>query len=261
MQMNTDDVREIVRLLGQVIEHRGELPERKRLLLQGIASMIDADAWYGVLMRVIDGHGRAVPLELLHEGFSAQQLAAYAQSRDDPDRLPPELPALRALYDTQTDLFTRTRQELVEDAAWGDSEHVKHYLPRIGFDQMIYSSYPLPEEKLCAAWTFFRKCGSRPFGKRECEIAHVVLSESRWLLRDRLPGEIAHSVAELSPRYRTVLRLLLEGMTERQVARHLFLSPHTVHDYVKGIYRHLKVESRSELLRRFMVGELVRRAE
>lgn len=54
--------------------------------------------------------------------------------------------------------------------------------------------------------------------------------------------------AELSPRLRETLNCLLDGATEKAIAKQLELSPHTVHGYVKLIYRHFKVKSRAQLL-------------
>ena len=51
-----------------------------------------------------------------------------------------------------------------------------------------------------------------------------------------------------SPRQEQVLRLLSGGMSEKEVAAKLRLSPHTVHVYVKALYRHFGVASRAELL-------------
>ena len=57
---------------------------------------------------------------------------------------------------------------------------------------------------------------------------------------------------ELPPRLRPVLRQLLAGDAEKQVALKLGLSPHTVHQYAKLLHRHFKVSSRAELLARFI---------
>ena len=54
--------------------------------------------------------------------------------------------------------------------------------------------------------------------------------------------------AELSPRAIETLKGLLEGLSEKQVAKRLALSKHTVHSYVKALYRRFEVNSRSELL-------------
>lgn len=51
----------------------------------------------------------------------------------------------------------------------------------------------------------------------------------------------------LSGRQAEVALLLAEGMTEEAAADRLCLSPHTVHDHAKHIYRLLGVHSRVEL--------------
>ena len=52
----------------------------------------------------------------------------------------------------------------------------------------------------------------------------------------------------LQPRLKKVMRHLLEGDSEKQVALKLGLSPHSVHQYVKQLYAQLEVNSRGELL-------------
>ena len=52
----------------------------------------------------------------------------------------------------------------------------------------------------------------------------------------------------LTPRERDVLRGLLQGASEKQVAGELGISPQTVHGRVKSIYLAYGVTSRSELL-------------
>jgi DNA-binding NarL/FixJ family response regulator len=58
----------------------------------------------------------------------------------------------------------------------------------------------------------------------------------------------------LSPRVRQTLDRLLHGDSEKQVARRLNVSQHTVHVYVKTLYRKLNVCSRGELLSKFVGG-------
>ena len=72
----------------------------------------------------------------------------------------------------------------------------------------------------------------------------------------RMLGEqikpVAHPTVRLSPRHLQTLQGLLEGDSEKQIARRLGVSPHTVHDYVKIVYRRYRVSSRGELLARFV---------
>jgi DNA-binding CsgD family transcriptional regulator len=56
----------------------------------------------------------------------------------------------------------------------------------------------------------------------------------------------------LSVRLRQTLEGLLAGDGEKQIAYRLRLSRHTVHVYVKGLYRHFGVSSKGELLARFV---------
>jgi len=52
----------------------------------------------------------------------------------------------------------------------------------------------------------------------------------------------------LPPRVRPVLGLLLAGLSEKQAADALGLSRHTVHQYVKTLYKLLRVNSRARLM-------------
>lgn len=62
-------------------------------------------------------------------------------------------------------------------------------------------------------------------------------------------------VALLSKAQKRVLRLILEGLTEKEAAKRLSVSSHTVHNHVRDIYKILGVHTRLELYRRFRPGE------
>jgi DNA-binding NarL/FixJ family response regulator len=74
--------------------------------------------------------------------------------------------------------------------------------------------------------------------------------------KSRLGGEVPPAspisgktpMPALGPRLRQTLELLLAGDGEKQIAGKLSLSRHTVHDYVKVVYRRFGVSSRAELL-------------
>ena len=70
----------------------------------------------------------------------------------------------------------------------------------------------------------------------------------------------------LSPRMLQVLEWLLSGLSEKEVGAALTLSRHTVHHYAKAIYVRFGVQTRAELMARFLpdvrgqeLTELVRR--
>ena len=69
------------------------------------------------------------------------------------------------------------------------------------------------------------------------------------LAKDALavPGDPPSPVLEpLRPRERTILALYAEGLSAEEIARMLFISPHTVRTHVKNAFRRLGVHSRTE---------------
>jgi DNA-binding CsgD family transcriptional regulator len=74
------------------------------------------------------------------------------------------------------------------------------------------------------------------------------------LLGTEFSGGVAPHVSGLSPRMRQTLELLVRGDSERQIALKLKISPHTVHVYVKQLYKRFNANSRGELLSRFIRG-------
>lgn len=62
----------------------------------------------------------------------------------------------------------------------------------------------------------------------------------------------ADAIEHLSPRQQETLKHLLTGDSEKQIAAKLSVSRHTVHVYVKDLYRHFGANSRGELLARWV---------
>lgn len=101
-----------------------------------------------------------------------------------------------------------------------------------------------------------RGLGERRFGLRERNLLSlfhqelfVLFKEGRLTRRDR-------PEMDLTPRQRQVVELLLAGISEKQVAHELQISRHTVNDHIKAIYQRLGVNSRGELMARFVQPRL-----
>jgi DNA-binding CsgD family transcriptional regulator len=58
-----------------------------------------------------------------------------------------------------------------------------------------------------------------------------------------------HGWAALTTSERTVARLVAEGLTNREVADRLFVSPHTVNSHLRHVFTKLGINSRVELAR------------
>ena len=57
----------------------------------------------------------------------------------------------------------------------------------------------------------------------------------------------------ISERECEVLNLVLEGKTNQQISDTLFISPNTVKNHLKSIFRKMEVSSRAEAVARYLV--------
>jgi DNA-binding CsgD family transcriptional regulator len=141
-----------------------------------------------------------------------------------------------------------------DDDEWYASPY---YLTRhspAGVDDFMISAYPL-EQADWSTLVFWRSHDAAPFADRDRHVVHLVASEIDGL--HRLRNEVVPANGEavnLSPRQHQVLQLLLAGDGNKSIARKLKLSEHTVCDYVKALHARFKVNSRSQLLARFVGG-------
>jgi DNA-binding NarL/FixJ family response regulator len=60
------------------------------------------------------------------------------------------------------------------------------------------------------------------------------------------------SPSTLTTREREILGLLAKGLAYKEIADHLSLSPHTIHNRLRGIYRKLQVKSGPEAVAKFL---------
>ncbi|MBL9031674.1 MAG: helix-turn-helix transcriptional regulator [Phycisphaerae bacterium] len=153
-------------------------------------------------------------------------------------------------------LVTRTRQQLYEDSIWYRYQTFNDYHRACGIDHYVFSilraRLPNPADEVFNSVWVHRALGEPAFGRREWWIVHAVHAEIGRLVGNALtpPGRPAPS--GLTSRQRQTLARLLHGDSEKQIAALLGLSPATVHEYVVAVYRHFGVQSRGELLARFI---------
>lgn len=149
------------------------------------------------------------------------------------------------LYGTS---FTRLRARLVDDATWLASDIANDRFRASDCGDFIASMSVTPLTRMTISSLYlYRGWGERPFGEREQAIVAIVHEE---LARDFMPGSGPSPSVKLTPRARAVLERLTQGDSEKEIAAHLDISTHTVHDHVKAIHRAYGVRSRGELLAR-----------
>lgn len=245
-----EDVRQLVRLIADCATVQGGVMAQKRRLVEGLTALLDADYWMWNVSRITED-GTIVAVSILHN-LSERQLAYLA----DENYSSPDNPCNRAMIALSRDnaSWSRRIEDMVDREDDPDSHHTSK--PEIDMGQSLFAFHRVADAPdLASAVGIHRAYGREPFTKRELRLAHIVMSEVSWLHDSSLPGEDGLAIAALSPRLQTVLTLLMDGQAAKRIALHLGLSPHTVRGYIKDIYRHFEVSSRSDLMRRFMVGD------
>lgn len=155
------------------------------------------------------------------------------------------------------ELTTRTHEQLIERRQWERSVLFNEFFRPCGIDDRMLSGCRLPPDEAGRPRkyqniTVYRALGGRPFSSRDRRIIRLLHRELRPLIGRQLASAEEPSASQLSPRLRQVLGCLLEGDSEKQIAGRLGLTPSTVHQYVKAVYRHFGVHSRAELLVRWI---------
>lgn len=265
--LDLDSVRQMVRLLGDIAGSNADAVARRRALMDGLVELVDADGWLWTMTHVDDAERTPVSMGVIHGGLSDEQFAAWLESSQANDPPLPENDALFALC-AAGEHFTRRRQDLVTDEAWYANRTVKRFRLDVGLDHFLYTIYPLRSTdhslrsaddsrrstQTISAIGLYRKTGRPPFSPRDQKIAHILTSEIEWLHTASLPKPDAHAAPTLSRRLRTVLILLLDGHGRKSISRLLTISEHTAKDHIDAVYRHFKVSSQVELMKRFATG-------
>ncbi|OJW15638.1 MAG: hypothetical protein BGO49_15430 [Planctomycetales bacterium 71-10] len=144
-----------------------------------------------------------------------------------------------------------SRPDMVSDADWYGTEYFQSYHGPSRADVMMYSIIPQPNGMNMGV-VLVRPIGDRDFSKRSKVVvgmAHLLIAP---LVGGALAGYSDPSPSDLSPRTRQVLRCALEGDSDKQIAARLGMARNTVNHYVKQIYAHFHVQSRPELLARWL---------
>jgi len=181
--------------------------------------------------------------------------AALVEFRDHPDLVltPPLRRYLRRVI-RGDDGVALARSDLMADQSWYRSWNYRELNCLVGVDHTVwcFGSLPLGDGNELAGVLVAGAAGPRDFTPWE----KVIISELHAAVAPLIGGPLARfadpSPAALPPRVRQVLKCLLEGDSDKQVAARLRLSRHTVNEYADRIFRHFGVQSRPELLARWV---------
>ena len=242
----------MIRLIGEVAAVNGGHAEKKRHLMEGLCGLIDADAWIWSLSCQSNPAKPQVYVSTLKGGFTDDGFVKLLRAVDHPQMVEIAAKFFQEIAEKKTHL-TRLRDQISDMALY---EHTEAFAlwREADIGSLILSQRPLDDGSASSIIGLYRRLNRPKFTAREARIAHIILTEVPWLHEQGWPEDRGVSVPTLSSRQRLALNLLTLGHSHKQIAGHMGISLHTLHGYVKNIYRHFGVRSQAELMNRFFQG-------
>jgi DNA-binding CsgD family transcriptional regulator len=246
--------RRVIRLVGEVREIGRGTPAAREHLVGRLLVELGAAVGGAVRDEQFRVGGKNGCVEATLAGFDASTLTVYRAHDVHGSDINPLLRAIMTAPRERGDdgsVLTATHRERVPTRAWERSPwvneyarpaHVAHFLGSIRFMGVARGQ----------GLGFMRAMGDRPFGDEEKAFLHLVNHECPALFAGMSGPESVRVLPpeQLAPRVRETLEHLLEGEPDKEIAARLGISPHTVRQYVKTIYRTFGVSSRAQLIAR-----------
>jgi DNA-binding CsgD family transcriptional regulator len=145
-----------------------------------------------------------------------------------------------------------TRADVLSDSVWYRSAYYRNYHGSSGADAMLYDLAGAGGQQFSSGLVLVRPEGAPDFPAGARLFVHETHAAVVPLIGGPLAAIDEPSPADLPPRVRAVLRCLLEGDSDKQIAARLGISRYTVNEYVKVIFAHFGVATRMELLARWI---------
>jgi DNA-binding CsgD family transcriptional regulator len=236
------DTAALLTLVGEVTELPADKVVRRTHVLNGLLSLIGGRSAGAVEMALPDEGPFARPGTVIQVNSTCEAEARCAERflihNDPADPALPEFLAARGR--------TVTMVRRVDDREYYRSPHFDFVRRPFDIDHSLYCRLPLPDGTDVAVG--LQRCpGDAKFSEREKAIVHLLHTNAPHVYYAPPPPARAE-LDRLAPRLQPVLRYILQGDAEKEVAAKLKLSRHTVHRYTQAIYRELRVHSRGELL-------------
>jgi DNA-binding CsgD family transcriptional regulator len=242
-QLRLKDLRGAYRLIMECRELGHDPVLWRRHMFLGLCPLVGARVAAGGEIRDFGKPTQVVLQSVDVRGFS-QTVSRYLAEdgiRHDP--------VFRRFAQIPGQLVTRCLGQLIDPADWHRSETFRRYMRPAGIDSRIISFYRLPYDvRTVTAITLHRGTEDPSFGLREARLVHYFHHELSRMLGRELATVAGTKTSGLPLRQRQVLDCLLNGDSEKQVARRLGLSPHTVHTHINRLHQRFGVQSRGELL-------------
>lgn len=245
-QLWWDDVRRVFRLIGEVRELGRNMDAWNQHMLDELSRMIGANVAFSAEACMPFTDSAEDYVSFRDQGWgTGNEREAWISSCDLYD----DNPTAAWLRNVGDRSFTFPRQVFASDRNWYQSPYASDYLRQANIDQFLISNRAIHSLRVVHVIQFQRPWQAPAFGEKEIsfiklfhdELAHLWETQGR---EDPMRGMPAY--------LRRTLNEIERGLSEKEIAAQLELSPSTIHSYVKTIMRQTKVRSRAQLMAKLM---------
>jgi DNA-binding CsgD family transcriptional regulator len=250
LYLNPDDACRLLEAATQASTFLDDLAERRRVVLSAIGEIVGADAGHWTWGRGNPVTSTIAPVAIIDFGYSDQQRAEMVSHYLSAETMATFQLHVEPRLDHRRQL-TVTRRDVYPDEAWGTTARLVEHVARLGLDSWLHAVRYWTEDTW-SALHLMRRIGAEEFDAREAALVDVALAGVSWLNVQTAESLPAEAFVGLTPRQRTVMLHLLDGMSRKEIATRLAISADTVGDHLKALYHHFGVTSAGELSARFL---------
>jgi DNA-binding NarL/FixJ family response regulator len=244
----------LVDTLNQVVDLSGDSAEKIRLVLGRLQQLLARET--RCVIWLMDQLSRQPAPRIYvrivargpHDDPNDVGIAGAQQAMDDATPMTRVLVS-RMLNDIRTPTTLIASQA---DDEWFKNILLSKYLVPMGYADCIASMWASSADRAICLLCHRRE--SEPaFAENDSTMMSLMLRASAPIIdREMFRCECAEQIKDLSAREREILLLLLSGDSEKEIARSIHRSAHTVHTFIQKLYRIFQVSSRGELMAQFI---------
>jgi len=252
--LRVSDVQKVYRLISECRDLGADPVAWREHLIAGACQLVSAQVAVTSHSQIVaDFHRQPVTLPRISVcGWTDEQAErgfwALVQNHDLG-----KMPVFLSFVSRLPQQPTLRRIQFVSNQEWYNCYEFNECWRPLGVDDFIGSGRLIPTgEGGTDFLRLFRPVGESSFDAREGRIVKLLHDEIHAMVGRSLAEANEASASDLTPRPREMLECLLQGDSEKRAAARLGISRGTAHDYVKAIYRHFDVQSRAELMARWV---------
>ncbi len=249
VQLDTDSAKRLFHSAIQIGDRLSELADRRLAVVKSLIELTKAAAGYWSW-----GHGNGdentvMPIAVVPAGFTEQQMGGFIKNSLKPEIYAEMVEPINHLRGSKSQIAV-ARRDLYDVKTWKETFLCKG-LGEIGLEEWVQCVRYSSDENWSQLF-LLREVGQPPFSACDRELVDLAMSSIDWFHASAAVTLSGAKLFGLTARQRTVMLMMLDGHSRKQIASHFEIGEQTVGDHIKQIYRHFEINSLGELAAIFL---------